>query len=457
MNLGMETETVEYKKSTGELREGMESVASILNKHGHGELFFGVGNDGEVVGQEVSEKTLRDVSRAMGNRIEPRVYPQIERLETPDGKAYIRVSFSGFETPYACDGRYRIRAADEDLPMSRAMLRQMMEEADDRLHPWDARSSGKGVGAVDEETLRAYVERGVEANRIPFGYTNPGEVLSRLGLLCDDGTLTNAAAICFTDRPETGLRMGVLADEARTDIRDNQQVSGSLFALIDAAETYILGNTRRRFVIDGTSLRRREIPEIPMEAVREALLNAFCHRRYQDLGAVQMDVFWDSLDIYSPGDFPEGASPEEYLSGEKATSRPRNPLIARALYRAGDIEAYGTGLQRIWRTCGEQGVPVDIFERGGSVHVRFTRREGVAAGTGNAKAGSLQDREVRVLAYVHEHGRITTPEAHALLDEKDYTARRLLNSMAGRGLLVKAGAGNKRVYTAPADTPDFAS
>ena len=48
MNLGMETETVEYKKSTGEMREGMESIASILNKHGHGTLYFGVRNDGEV-------------------------------------------------------------------------------------------------------------------------------------------------------------------------------------------------------------------------------------------------------------------------------------------------------------------------------------------------------------------------------------------------------------------------
>ena len=100
MNLGMETETVEHKKSTSEMREGMESIASILNKHGHGTLYFGVRpSDGEVIGQDVSEKTLRDVSQAISNRIEPRVYAQIERLATEDGKAYIRVEFSGFETP----------------------------------------------------------------------------------------------------------------------------------------------------------------------------------------------------------------------------------------------------------------------------------------------------------------------------------------------------------------------
>lgn len=88
MNLGMDTEYVEHKRSTSEMREGMESVASIPNKHGHGTLYFGVRpSDGEVVGQDVSEKTLRDISQKVGELIEPRIYPQIERLETPEGKA----------------------------------------------------------------------------------------------------------------------------------------------------------------------------------------------------------------------------------------------------------------------------------------------------------------------------------------------------------------------------------
>ena len=76
MNLGMESETVEHKRSTSEMREAMESVASILNKHGSGSLYFGVRpSDGEVVGQDVSEKTLRDISQAFTNCIEPRVVP----------------------------------------------------------------------------------------------------------------------------------------------------------------------------------------------------------------------------------------------------------------------------------------------------------------------------------------------------------------------------------------------
>ena len=72
MNLGMETETLEYKKSTGELKEAVISIASILNKHQKGELYFGVRNDGTPIGQIVNEKTLREVSQAIANHIEPR-------------------------------------------------------------------------------------------------------------------------------------------------------------------------------------------------------------------------------------------------------------------------------------------------------------------------------------------------------------------------------------------------
>lgn len=193
----------------------MESVASILNKHGRGTLYFGVRpSDGEVVGQDVSEKTLRDVSQAFTNRIEPRVYPTVDSLSTGDGKTYIRATFSGDERPYACDGRYRIRSADEDLPMSTALLEQLMLERASHRNPWDRRPSGKTVADVDEDLLRRYVRHGVECKRIPFEYTDAADVLSRLGLLCDDGTLTNAAAVCFTPPHATSCSVWVFSPVA---------------------------------------------------------------------------------------------------------------------------------------------------------------------------------------------------------------------------------------------------
>ncbi|WP_172135269.1 ATP-binding protein [Adlercreutzia sp. ZJ473] len=460
MNLGMETERVEHKRSTSELREGMESAASILNKHGRGTLYFGVRpSDGEIIGQDVSEKTLRDVSQAFTNRIEPRVYPTVERLTTDDGKAYVRAEFSGDERPYACDGRYRIRSADEDLPMSAAMLEEMVLERAAKSNPWDRRPSGKTAHDVDEEILRRYVERGVRRSRIPFDYTNARDVLSRLGLLCDDGTLTNAAAACFVPSRDVMLRMGVFADGKRVNILDNQQVTGTLFSMVDAAELYILNNIRRAFIIDGSSLHREEKPEVPLSAIREALFNAFCHRRYEDDAAVQVDIFWDSIDIYSPGLFPSGLTPEDYLSGEVTASKPRNQLLASTLYKSGDIETYGTGLRRIKSACDEQNVPVEVFQRGGSVHVRFMRSEGIVAANSpitadnrrqtadKVKLSGLAGNDRKVCEYLSANETASVTEMSEALGIPSRTLRDVMRRLAERELVISSGANKNRRYS----------
>ncbi len=94
MNFGKETETIEFKKSTSELKEGMISISSILNKHGVGTLYFGIKPNGDVIGQEVSESSLRDVSRLIYESIKPQIYPIINE-ETIEDKHIIKVEFNG--------------------------------------------------------------------------------------------------------------------------------------------------------------------------------------------------------------------------------------------------------------------------------------------------------------------------------------------------------------------------
>lgn len=91
MNLGKETETLEFKKTTGEMKEAMISISSILNKHGIGTLYFGVKPNGDICGQDVSESSLRDVSRSVYESIRPQIYPAIEQVVL-DGKHLIKVN-----------------------------------------------------------------------------------------------------------------------------------------------------------------------------------------------------------------------------------------------------------------------------------------------------------------------------------------------------------------------------
>ena len=112
-----ESETLELKKSTGELKAGIVSLVAMLNKHQRGELWFGIKNDGTAVGQTISEASLREVSESIGDHIEPKVYPSVEKVMV-DGKPCIRVLVEGKEVPYYAYGRAYIRVGDEDRQLS---------------------------------------------------------------------------------------------------------------------------------------------------------------------------------------------------------------------------------------------------------------------------------------------------------------------------------------------------
>ena len=120
-----ESEIVELKKSTSELKEALKSIVAILNKHQKGILYFGITNTGEIVGQHITERTIREVSTAIGTKIDPVVYPSVEEVKI-DEKSCLKVTFSGKDIPYLVDGRAYIRVGDEDRKLGRKELEEMI-------------------------------------------------------------------------------------------------------------------------------------------------------------------------------------------------------------------------------------------------------------------------------------------------------------------------------------------
>ena len=112
MNIGSESEIIVFKKSTGELRQALESMAGILNKSREGTIYFGVQDDGWVVGQDVSDSTIRDIGQKIDEMIEPKVTSQItvlydnEEDENGKRKTFIKVRFRGFQPPYSCNNAF---------------------------------------------------------------------------------------------------------------------------------------------------------------------------------------------------------------------------------------------------------------------------------------------------------------------------------------------------------------
>lgn len=129
MNLGKENETLKFKKTIGELKEGVISISSMLNKNGYGILYFGVKNDGLVIGQEIGSMTLKNIFRAIANFIKPQIIPTIS-VEFIYDKTIVKVEVKGDGKPYSAYGRYYIRSSDKDRDISPENLKQLMRRDD---------------------------------------------------------------------------------------------------------------------------------------------------------------------------------------------------------------------------------------------------------------------------------------------------------------------------------------
>ena len=257
-NIGPETETIEYKKSTGELKEAIISIASILNKHKKGVLYFGVKNDGTIIGQVINDESLRKVSQAIGNHITPAIYPEIQ-VVTFGERECIEVKFEGNRQPYLAYNIPRIRVADEDLVMEQDIYDDMIRKREDTKYSWERQISEYTIEDVDENAFKTYLKKAKDAGRINFEETDIKTVLNKLELTKGD-YLLNAGAAVFCDCGINELQMAKFATNERLTFTDIRRFTGSIIDLTKKAEQYIIDAMDWRVEI-GNGLYRKEIPE----------------------------------------------------------------------------------------------------------------------------------------------------------------------------------------------------
>ena len=352
----METETREFKKSLAELKQGLVSLAAMLNKHGQAELWFGIAPNGKAVGLDVNEKTLRDVSQAIAAHIEPAIYPHISR-QVVDGKPCLKVETEGWQSPYFAYGRAYIRVADEDKKLSASELQSLILERNRDALRWENEPSGLTLEQLAPEKISHFLTL---AN---LPESAPASALEKLDLL-RQGTPVNAAKLFFARAP-VQLRCAVFATHTSSTIIDRHDFDGDILELIEEAEKYILKNIHIGMRLEG--LRRVDVPEISLKAIRESLVNAFCHRDWRDPDFVQVAVFKDRLEIRSPGSLYGNLTFDEIRQGN--VSRRRNPKIAELLRRIHLVEAWGRGVPLIL----ENAPDASFLEIGGLFITRFAR------------------------------------------------------------------------------------
>jgi len=368
-----ETGTVELKRSTAELKEAIISIAAILNKHQKGELYFGIRDDGSVMGQQIGKSTIKDISKSMTDHIDPKVYPDIT-IQRIAGKDCIRVDFRGHEGLYSAYGRFYLRAGEEDKKLSTNEIERLIEKKKNYVYAWGSELSGTPVSEAKISTLRSFIKKGKEAGRIGFSFDSAINVLRKLRLV--KGTkLLNAGRALFSKDSGVEVQAAVFAGKDKITFLDIQSFHGNLFELIEKCEAYVHEHINWRADLSGS--RRVEIPEIPVRALKEAIINSLCHRDFTNPKSNEIAIYRDRIEIYNPGQFPHEYSPEDFIKGTEA-SIPRNPLIAETFYLSKDIEKWGSGLKRISEECKAAGVRVAFQKIKSGFTVTFYRQSKVA-------------------------------------------------------------------------------
>lgn len=200
-----------------------------------------------------------------------------------------------------------------------------------------------------------------------------------------------AACLLFSDRPEqfvggAWIKIGFFVSDG--DLRYQDEVHGDLFLQIERTME-LLQTKYLKAAISYRGLQRHETFPYPEAALREALLNAVVHKDYASGIPIQISVYDDHLVFWNPGVLPEHWTLKRLLG--KHPSQPFNPLLANAFFRAGYIESWGRGVERIHDACKTHGIGKPEYDcelsgvmvtfRASALYVATVRSGGEAAGS----------------------------------------------------------------------------
>ena len=316
--------------------------------------------------------------------LEPTVNVWVAYVDVPEQPSnhVIVMHFDGWvwgERPHTFHGcpYYKVESTTKVMPQD--MYDERIRAHQPQLYAWE-RLAADGVTLADlnENLIRNCIRRGIDGGRIPESalYEPTRDILSKWKLL-KNGVPTNGAVLLFSNNideyPQFTLRMARFVGTNKNMFRDNQRAEGNFFQLLDAGVAFCFKHLSLSGRITNHSLEREEHLEVPYHALREALINALCHRHWERYNlTISLAIYDDRIEIASPGIFPPQITPENIK--EPHESYPHNLKVAEALYRMTYLENWGSGARRIMDACQAQGVETPTWSSdGGFVTITFKR------------------------------------------------------------------------------------
>lgn len=435
----MSLKKVEFKERFD--KETIETAVAFANTKG-GIILIGVSDKSRIKGTQIGKDTLNDWANQISQSTEPRVIPEIEVSEIDD-KSVVIIRIKEFPIkPVSVKGKYFRRVGNSNRIMPMQEIAQMHFHSAGMS--WDKLAARDvTIEEIDVEKVKRYIKKANETGRRKVGDDEkPLQVLEKLELR-KEGRPTWAATLLFHERPQRFLSQAVIhcgRFKEETMVIDDRMIEGTIIEQVDEAMDFIRKNINVRFVITGKP-EREQIWDYPLEALREAVINAVCHRDYTIPSNTEVRIYDDKLIVWSPGGLPFGITIADLY--EPHSSVLRNKGIGGIFYDMGWIEQWGSGIDKMRKACMKAGLPEPQFEEYQGFRVIF--RKDIYTEEYLRDLG-LNERQMKAVMYVKEKGKITNKEYREITGLSDEGARIDLGELTEKRVLQLRGKGRNAHY-----------
>lgn len=428
-----------------------ETMVAFANTEG-GTLILGVDKDGTAAGNAIKlEEVEEALKEADANCNPPVVVGNWETLDLDDDKtAYsIKVPRS-VELHALTDGRVLIRSGVKNRPLGGQEILKLASAKSTGDFESEA-VPGASKDDFSRKMIDEYLEKRAERSKRPYN-GKIDDLLQEIGAVSAEGKPTVGGILLFSEYPQHWLpQSGVVFAKfvGKTPRGENglagytrrEELTGPLPRLIEATWNLIWSEMAVSAVVKG--LEREETFEYPQFAVREALVNAICHRDYRLKGRrIEVRMYSDRLEVISPGGLPGFITVENIVDEHFS----RNPRIVNGLFQWGYIEELGLGIDRMMEVMRQAGHKPPSFDaRPYSFAVTlFNAREKQPAPQWTR---NTNHRQTRALQYIRENGSITNREYRSLCQGVSAETLRLdLVDLVEQGILLKVGSKKGTYY-----------
>ena len=434
-----ESDKVEFKESFD--RDAAVTASAFSNTKG-GTIFIGINDRGNVVGTLIGTESFKEWTNTISQSTEPRIIPEIEELSC-EGKPVVAIHIKENPLkPVSVKGRSYRRVGSSNRVMQPHEISEMHLQSIGSS--WDLTPAQKTtVEDLDLAKVADYIKKANETGRRNIAPDeSPQTVLEKIGLI-QNSKPTWAALLLFGKNPQRVLSQATIhcglfgSDEI--SVLDDRMVQGTVIEQVNDAMEFIRKNIRVAFVMTGEP-ERKQVWDYPVEALREAVINAVCHRNYTISSSVEIRIMEASLKVWSPGRLASGITLPELFSSHASVLR--NKGIAQIFYDMAWIERWGSGVQKIRTACAEAELPEPVFQEDQGFSVIF--RKDVFDRDYLVRAG-LSDRQISAVLFARENGKITNADYQRIADISAATARRDLKALIDKNILEMKGE-RKGIY-----------